>query len=168
MNKMTQATLATLVLGCCSTAVFAETESRPSGNMPQGCTELCKSGSIPIELKVDKVCKLEVGPAINLDKILGTGSSNFKVGANSGFTVLVDTDNHTSGNNSAVKFGSNSIATTVTTTGNGGLTLGIPAAKSATYGSLLSYNVAVATTGAYGVNTPAGTYTDTYRISVFF
>ena len=71
-------------------------------------------------------------------------------------------------NNSAVKFGSNSIATTVTTTGNGGLTLGVPANKSATYSSLLSYNVAVATTGAYGVNTPAGTYTDTYHISVFF
>lgn len=171
MKLQVQTALAALVLGMCSTAVLADDADKGGGGgspMPEGCSELCKSAAIPIQLTVPKICHLDASKSIVLNGATGTGSGNFSVGANAGFTVLVNTDNHTSGNNSKVVNGSDSIKTLVTTTGPDTLNLGIPKAKGATMGSFLNYTVNVAATEAYGINKPAGTYTDTYRIQVFF
>lgn len=175
MKLQVQTALAALVLGMCSTVVLADGEeaARPGGGggnpMPDGCAELCKEASIPIQLKVNKLCHLEVGPSIVLNGATGAGSGSFKVGANADFTILVDTDNQVAGvNKSQVKNGAASINTSVTTTGADNLTLGVPKSKSATMANFLSYNVNVQATEAWGINKPAGTYTDTYRIKVFF
>ena len=137
--------------------------------VPQGCTELCKSAAIPIQLTVPKICDLKLGvSSITLDST-GKGSGTFKVGANAPYQLLVYTDNQTSGiNTSVLKNGNNTIATSVTTSGPDNLTLGTLKSEDMTLNNLSTYTVNVATTESFGINKPAGVYKDTYHIQVYF
>ena len=162
MNKMTQATLAALVLGASSTAVFATNSTPPA---PQGCSVDCE-GKIDIELKVDPHCELKVEtPKILLEDKAGGDTKNgtFKVGANAVYKIELST-----ANGSNLKMGSNTIPLTITTT-RGGTTIpmGTTPNQPFTSGGWTAYNVKV-TSPEVGVSKPVGTYTEQYRIKVSF
>ncbi|HAK15830.1 MAG TPA: hypothetical protein DCM65_06140, partial [Acinetobacter junii] len=106
----------------------------------------------------------------------GAGTGGFKVGANAPYNLLVTTDNQTSSSASAVKFGSNSIPTTVTTTRSatstsGAASIGLGVLKTNEPMALTTpnaYDITIQAGGSWGVSKPAGTYTDKYNIAVYF
>lgn len=168
MNVFTKSLLATLVLGAASTAIYAEDDGGSADRgvrPPAGCGELC-TGSIPIELTVQKHCDLDV----LTNKITltdgGSGNGQFKVGANAPYNLLVTTTN-----GSKVKMGTNEIPINVTTKLAGSAT-NIPLGTAQTniavaLGGWNTYNVNV-TSAAVGISKPAGVYTDQYNIKVYF
>ena len=122
MNKLVKTILSVMAFGGVVGIAHAEVETASlwggggGSQHPEGCTELCGSKSIPIEITIPKVCELKnVTTKITLNSTTGTGTGGFSVGANAAYNLLVDTDNRTSGtNNSALKYGTYSIPTTVT------------------------------------------------------
>jgi len=180
MNKLVKTILSVMAFGGVVGIAHAEVETASlwggggASQHPEGCTELCGSKSIPIEITIPKVCELKnVTTKITLNSTTGTGTGGFSVGANAAYNLLVDTDNRTSGtNNSALKYGTYSIPTTVTTKrGSNNVNLGsIKYNEPMTAGtsSLNDYSITVQTSGSLGISKPAGTYTDKYNISVYF
>ena len=166
MNKMTQTALAALVLGACSTVIYAGGEdkgSQPSG--PSGCSVDCE-GKIDIELKVDPHCELQVlTPKIVLEDKAGgdTKNGSFKVGANAVYKIELST-----ANNSNLKMGTNSIPIAIKTTRSGTvIPMGVTPNQPFTLGGWTAYNVEVKSPEV-GVTKPVGTYTEQYRIKVSF
>ncbi len=114
MNKMTQAALAALVLGACSTGIYAGDDDRGGYNDgPKGCDTNC-SGKIDIKLKVEPHCELKIHtPTLTLQDRAGgdTVNGRFSVGANAKFKI-----NLTTANGSKLKMGPHeSIPITITT-----------------------------------------------------
>lgn len=123
MIKIMQAATAVFVLGTCSTVIYAEEALTSASTQHTSCGELC-TGNIPIELTVPKHCDLDVLTSKITLTDGGTGTGQFKVQANSNYNLLVS-----STNGSKVKFGTNEIPITITTTPNGSSTnipLGTP------------------------------------------
>ena len=110
MNTLVKTALSIIGFGIAMSATHAtDTDSPPTPEHPQGCTELCGQASIPIKLEVPKKCELsDVSGSIVLNSNTGAGTGGFKVGANAPYNLLVTTDNQTSTTASAVKFGANS------------------------------------------------------------
>lgn len=170
MNKMTQAALAALVLGVCSTGVYATEDvasfggsgggNHHSGN--SGCGTDCK-GSIDITLEVPKHCDLDINKkTIVMTKgsgITWSGSSSFDVSANAPYSLTI---------------------TKPSTLVNGSASIGVSVATllgSAPYtGGTLSYqsaarvfNVNATTTNTTSLDSAqAGTYKGTYTVAVAF
>lgn len=166
MNVFTKSLLATLVLGATSTAIYAnEDGSADRGRPPTSCGELC-TGQIPIELKVEKHCDLDVKTSKITLTDGGTGTGQFRVGANAPYNLLVSTTN-----GSKVKMGAHEIPITVTTKQQGTMTnIALGAAQTnvaVALGGWNTYDVNV-TSAAVGISKPAGTYTDQYNIRVYF
>lgn len=173
MNTLIKTTLSAMALGLCFSAAHAEVVDKnpPPPNYPESCKELCGQASIPITLEVPRKCELsDVSGSIVLNSTTGAGTGGFKVGANAPYNLLVTTDNQTSSSASAVKFGLNSIPTTVTTT-RGATTIGLGVLKTNEPMALTTpndYNITIQAGGSWGVSKPAGTYTDKYNIAVYF
>ena len=167
MNKMTQAALAALVLGACSTAVFAEDDLAKGLPAPSGCDTDC-SGKIDIKLKVEPHCELQVlTPTLTLqDKVGGdTKQGSFRVGANAQFKIGL-----TTANGSKLKMGTNEIPITITTKRGGTTTIPLNATTGSqpfTAGGWTPYDVTVVSPQV-GVSKPVGTYTEELRIAVSF
>ena len=169
MNVFTKSLLATLVLGAASTAIYAVEDDAGSadrgGRPPSGCGETC-TGQIPIELKVEKHCDLDVLTSKISLADGGSGSGSFKVGANAPYNMEVSTQN-----GSKVKMGTNEIPITITTKLSGSATnipLNTPQSNIAVaLGGWNTYNVNV-TSAAVGISKPAGTYSELYKIRVYF
>lgn len=166
MNVFTKSLLATLVLGAASTAIYAEDDgSADRSRPPSSCGELC-TGSIPIELKVEKHCDLDVKTSKISLTDGGSGTGQFRVGANAPYNLLVSTTN-----NSKVKMGTHEIPINVTTTQQGtmaNVALGTAQTNvGVALGGWNTYDVKV-TSAAVGISKPAGTYTDQYNIRVYF
>ncbi|NNH00624.1 hypothetical protein [Acinetobacter sp. ANC 5414] len=170
MNKMTQAALAALVLGACSTAVMAGEEGRP--NQDRGCNTGSCTGSIPIVVKVPKRCMLKIDtPSI----ALGDGETEtgrFSVGANANYNLLVDTVNRvgtSATTRSEAKSGSNAVGITVETrlAGSSHLIKLNEQKNDITpgRGGWNSYNVSVKS-DYVGISKPAGNYSDKLNITV--
>ena len=173
MNTLIKTALTIVGFGIVVSTAHAD-EARnppPPPQHPNGCTELCGQASIPIKLEVPKKCELsDVSGSIVLNSNTGAGTGGFKVGANAPYNLLVTTDNQTSSSASAVKFGTNSIPTTVTTT-RGATSIGLGVLKTNEPMALTTpnaYNIAIQAGGSWGVSKPAGTYTDKYNIAVYF
>ncbi len=172
MNTLVKTALSIIGFGLAMSAAHAtDTYTPPTTQYPQGCTELCGQASIPIKLEVPKKCELsDVSGSIVLNSNTGAGTGGFKVGANAPYNLLVTTDNQTSTTASAVKFGANSIPTTVTTT-RGSTPILLGTVKTNEPMALVvpnAYNIAIQAGGSWGVSKPAGTYTDKYNIAVYF
>lgn len=166
MNKMTQAALAALVLGACSTGIYAGDDDRGYNEGSKGCGVTC-SGKIDIKLKVEPHCELKVlTPTLNLqDKAGGdTVNGSFRVGANAKFKI-----NLTTANGSKLKMGSETIPVTITTK-RGGTNIPLNATtpdQPFTPGGWTGYDVKVVSPQV-GVSKPVGTYTEELRIAVSF
>ncbi len=164
MNKMITAGLSALVLGVCSTAIYAADTADKSGG-PSGCATEC-TGKIDIEMKVDPHCDLQVvTPKIVLEDKTGgdTKNGSFKVGANAVYKIDLST-----ANGSKLKSGTNEIPITIATTrGTTAINMGQTANQPLTAGGWNTYNVKV-TSPQVGVSSPVGTYTEQYFIKVSF
>ncbi|MDG9860765.1 hypothetical protein [Acinetobacter ursingii] len=108
MNKLVKTILSVMAFGGVVGIAHAEVETASlwggggGSQHPEGCTELCGSKSIPIEITIPKVCELKnVTTKITLNSTTGTGTGGFSVGANAAYNLLVDTDNRTSGTNNS-------------------------------------------------------------------
>jgi len=168
MNKMTKAALATLVLGVCTTGVYAE-DALARGlppPPPSNCDTNC-NGKIDIKLKVEPHCELQVlTPTLTLqDKVGGdTARGSFRVGANAQFKIGL-----TTANGSKLKMGANEIPITITTK-RGTTTIPLNATTGSqpfTAGGWTPYDVTVVSPQV-GVSKPVGTYTEELRIAVSF
>jgi len=165
MNKITQAALAALVLGVCSTGVYAEDDLAAKGAptpppSSSGCDPDC-SGQIEIKLEVPKTCSVYVSKkTIELAKKSGTnswvGSSSYTVTSNSGYTLKITKPTY-------LVDGANKLPIDVITK-NG----------TSTVGDVTKYNYS-ATARTFNVDaevknvsstTPAGTYKGTYIADV--
>lgn len=161
MNLIIKAGLAALVVGTSSAAVFAGAGHQNS------CENEC-TGKIPVELNVPKICSLDdVTGKITLDKA-GKGTGSFRVGANDAYKLLVTSTNGSKLLNSA----NQAIPINIVTKAPNGsaVNLGTPFSSASTIGTANGhkYTVDVNTTQAFGINTAAGTYRDTYNIKVDF
>lgn len=108
MNTMIKTVLSITAFTAFMGVAHADETSKGGPSLPQGCTELCKSGAIPIQLTVPKICDLQLGTTSITLNSAGQGSGTFKVGANAPYQLLVFTDNQTAGTNTSVlKNGSN-------------------------------------------------------------
>lgn len=182
MNKLVKTILSATAFSALIGVAHADVETLGFGGgghqppkPPTGCTELCSSASIPIEIVVPKTCHLtDVSTKINLNSSTGKGNGGFTIKANAKYNLLVDTDNQQSGiNQSELRgpAGSSPIKTTVKTTrGSTNINLGsVKYDEPMTAGtSPNNYAIDVQTTGSLGVDRPAGTYTDQYNIKVYF
>lgn len=167
MKLLMKTALSALALGSVigmAHAEDAELAGKPQ-KPPTGCGELC-TGSIPIELTVQKHCDLDV--VTNKISLTdgGSGNGSFKVGANAPYNLLVSTTN-----GSKVKFGNNEIPIVVKTTRQGSsnvIPLGqVQSNQTVGLGSWAEYNVNVSSQQV-GITKPAGVYTDNYNIKVYF
>ncbi|OTG67396.1 hypothetical protein [Acinetobacter silvestris] len=168
MNKMTQAALAAVVLGACSTAVFADDAAKPGDNGPDfsRCTELGCSKDIPITLEVPKKCTVSGGSPIILSSAGGTKTSNYAVESNTHYVLELSTANTGFSNSTYVKNGTNHISTTIKTNGGGLVNAGMGTTNHTGLGTD-NYVVSV-TNAATTASNAAGTYSDTYRIRVSY
>ena len=175
MNKMTQTALAALVLGVCSTAIYAadEGEAARGGGGPSynwgSCTTLGCEKDIPIKLEVPKKCEILGGSAITLSKDGGAKTSNYTVRSNTHYVLNIQTANTGTSSSTYVKHeddGSVRVPTTISTTKAGGGTI---AWGNSNHVGLADdvYTVSV-NNAAVSAFQRAGTYNDTYRIKVFY
>ena len=87
MNKLVKTILSVMAFGGVVGIAHAEVETASlwggggGSQHPEGCTELCGSKSIPIEITIPKVCELKnVTTKITLNSTTGTGTGGFSVG----------------------------------------------------------------------------------------
>ena len=163
MAKLIAAGISALVLGLCSTAIYAgETDSK---RPPKGCGVECHD-KIDIELKVEPHCDIKVlTPKLVLKDRSGGDSETgyFKVGANATYKLDLST-----ANGGKLKYGSNEIPVTfVTKRGGTTIPMGVSTGHPATGGGWASYSVK-ASIDEVGVSYPVGTYTEQYKIKVYF
>ena len=170
MNNMTQAALAVLVLGVCSTGVYAEDEAARGGGYNWGnCTTLGCEKDIPIKLEIPKKCEILGGSAITLSKDGGAKTSNYTVRSNTHYTLNIQTANTGTSASTYVKHEDDSIvrvSTTIGTTKAGGGA--IPWGNSNHNGLADDVYTVSVNNSAVSAFQRAGTYTDTYRIKVFY
>ena len=168
MNKITQAALSALVLGACSTAVFADGEAERPGGGPDfsKCTQVGCTKDIPITLEVPKKCEVKGGNAITLASGGGTVSSAYSIESNTHYILELTTANAGTSNTTFVKNGVDKVNTTIKTNGGGLINAGMGSTNHAGMGTD-NYTVAV-TNAAATVANKAGTYTDTYKIKVSY
>jgi hypothetical protein len=173
MNNMTQAALAVLVLGVCSTGVYAEDEaargSSGGGYNWGNCTTLGCEKDIPIKLEIPKKCEISGGAAITLSKDGGAKTSSYTVRSNTHYTLNIQTANTGTSPLTYVKHeddGSVRVSTTIGTTKSGGGT--IPWGNSNHNGLADDVYTVSVNNSAVSAFQRAGTYTDTYRIKVFY
>lgn len=170
MAHVMKKVMSVLVLGMSSSMLYAgsETTDRPiKPPTPTGCGTEC-SGKIDIELKVDPHCDLDVETAkITLEDKAGGDVKNgqFKVGANAAYKIDLSTAN---GQKLKTPSSSVPIPITITTTrGSTSIPFGTTTNEPYTLGGWTAYNVKVQSPET-GVGFAAGTYTEQYRIRVFF
>lgn len=166
MNKITQAALSALVLGACSTAVFADGEADRGGLDYSKCTQVGCTKDIPITLEVPKKCEVKGGNAITLASGGGTVSSAYSIESNTHYILELTTANAGTSNTTFVKNGVDKVNTTIKTNGGGLVNAGMGSTNHAGMGTD-NYTVAV-TNAAATVANKAGTYTDTYKIKVSY
>ena len=170
MNKLLQASLVATLMSAGSTALYAEgdTASRPSYNWGN-CTSIGCEKDIPIKLEIPKKCEVLGGTAITLNKNGGTQSSTYTVRSNTHYTLNIQTANTSTSASTYVKHeddGSVRVPTTIVTNKTGG---GVIPFGNSNHNGLADdqYSVSV-TNAAVGAFQRAGTYTDTYRIKVYY
>ena len=169
MNKITQAALSALVLGACSTAVFADGEAdRPGyGDQDYGkCTQVGCTKDIPITLEVPKKCEVKGGNAITLNANGGTAMSAYQIQSNTHYVLELTTANAGPSNTTFVKNGLDKFTTNIKTNGGGLVNAGMGSTNHAGMGTD-NYTVSVTNAAATAAN-KAGTYTDTYKIKVSY
>ena len=168
MNKITQAALSALVLGACSTAVFAEGEADRSdgGQDYSRCTQVGCTKDIPITLEVPKKCEVKGGNAITLNANGGTAMSAYQIESNTHYVLELTTANAGPSNTTFVKNGLDKVNTTIKTNGGGLVNAGMGSSNHSGMGTD-SYTVSVTNAAATAAN-KAGTYTDTYKIRVSY
>ncbi|WP_162625940.1 hypothetical protein [Acinetobacter sp. MB5] len=169
MNIMMKTLLSTVAfVGFVS---IAHADNGPNRHHRCNFNELCTSADIPVELAVDPGCELTVDTsAITLTDPNNTGtatqSRNFNVKANYAYKIKVDTDHHASDTTTNLTFGSDTVLTTVST--SGGLSaLGQIYNKSMPSAAGDDYTATFTTAEDFSTK-PVGTYTDTYHIYIYF
>ena len=170
MNKLLQASLVATLMSAGSTALYAEddTASRPSYNWGN-CTSLGCEKDIPIKLEIPKKCEILGGSAITLSKDGGAKTSNYTVRSNTHYTLNIQTANTGTSASTYVKHEDDSsvrVSTTIGTTKAGGGA--IPWGNSNHNGLADDVYTVSVNNSAVSAFQRAGTYTDTYRIKVFY
>mgnify|MGYP004576716471 CR=1 FL=1 len=173
MKKMTQATLAALVLGFgfSSTALYAAEANR--GGPPQqgpnkphkpgkhGCGDKC-DGKIDIVLEVPRHCDLDVDtPRLTLAQTTGGNWSDagfFNVSTNAPYRLNINPLN-------TLRNGENTVPVVVTTTRGGKAYYGT---QSSTKGQAHRWDVAATVAGSAVEAADAGTYRGVYNVEVRF
>ncbi len=171
MNKMTQAALATLVLGVCSTGVYADEVAEKGGGgggSPDwsSCTELGCSKDIPITLEVPKKCVVTGGNPIVLSANGGTKTSAYSIQSNTNYVLELSTANAGTSSTTFVRHATDPLAKVSTTIKTNGGAVGWGTSNHAGFGTD-NYTVTVDNAATTAAN-KAGTYTDTYKIRVFY
>lgn len=173
MSTLIKTAMAVLFAGTCSSAIYAteaETAGKPGGKHNwNNCTTLGCEKDIPIKLEVPKKCEIKGGSAIELSKAGGTKTSNYTVRSNTQYVLNITTANNGTNASTYVKHeddGTVRIPTTITTTKTGG---GAIAWGNSNHDGLADdvYTVSV-TNSAVAPFQRAGTYSDTYKIKVFY
>lgn len=174
MKLQVQTALATLVLGMCSTMVFATGGGPAPTPEPDECREGICRGKIPIKVEVPKRCALKVPQKPIFLKDGDMETATFQVGANAKYNLTVDTANrvgHGSTFDSKAKNGHNSVDLEVKTYKHGSMS---PIKLNDTQHHIepghhgwSSYDVKVKSEYV-GMSKPAGIYSDEYFITVSF
>jgi len=178
MKKITQTALAALVLGACSTAVFADdavsTGDRPGGGGDKwaGCTDLGCSKDIPIELTVAKKCVISDPKGLVL-KTDGTDvSTSYSITTNTPYVLNLTTANANTSNSTYVKNATGGQIPTVykTTKTSGSNGPANPTWGNSNYDGLSvdSFSVTAKTASPVTAIQAAGLYKDTYKIKVYY
>ncbi|MEB3755140.1 hypothetical protein [Acinetobacter sp. MD2(2019)] len=171
MKKLTQYALAAIMVSGGMNVAFAEEAARPGpgGNKWADCTTTsgCEL-EIPIKLVVAKKCEVTGGAPIELKSTGGNVSSKYTVTTNTPYILNISTANAGVQNSTFVQHNNDSskkIPTTITTTGpKGSVSWG---ATNMDGSSSDNYTVTVSN-NAVSATQLAGTYTDTYRVSVSY
>lgn len=177
MNKITQAALAALVLGACSTAAFAEDEAARGGYQPpkppidwSKCNTLGCEKEIPITLEIKKKCVVTGGQGIVLSSAGGTQSTNYSIVTNTPYTLNLQTANAGISNTTFVKHESDATAKVYTTieTTKAGQAAPVPLGNSNHEGESTDVYTLKVTNSAVSASQKAGIYNDKYLIKAYY
>ncbi len=175
MAKLMKVALSAIMFGACSTVIYAQdagTEAALVGgsvNNWGNCTSIGCQKDIPIKLKVNKKCEVLGGSLIELSEKGGSKTSDYTIRSNTHYVLNIQTANAGTSASTYVKHEKDSnvrVPTTISTTKVGG---GIIAWGNTQHNGLADdkYTVSVSNQ-AVGAFQRAGTYTDTYRIKVYY
>lgn len=174
MAKLMKIALSAIMFGACSTVIYADEAVTTLGGGGKNhnwgnCTTLGCEKDIPIKLEVPKKCEVLGGAPIVLSKAGGTKTSSYTVRSNTHYVLNIQTANTGTNTSTYVKHeddGAVRVPTTITTTKSGAGAIGW---GNSSHNGLADdvFNVAVSNS-AVSAFQRAGTYTDTYRIKVYY
>lgn len=170
MSTLLKTTLTALAFGTCSFAIYAAEDGAASAGFSwascnvQGCTK-----DIPIKLEVPKKCEITGGSAITLSSAGGPKTSNYIIQTNTPYVLNISTAN--TGENATGTYVKNTddnsvhVNTTITTTKNGAP---VSFGNSNNNGLATDNFIVTVNNSAVSATQRAGTYTDTYRVKLFY